>query len=212
MSNISVVLVDDHPLVRNGLQRLLAGTGGYTIVGEAADGPTALELVARLQPAVLVLDLMLPGMSGLEVIRHVRQRSPTTGVVVLSLHIDGHYVREAINAGALGYVSKSAEAAELLQAVRAVAENRRYLAQHAPDSQIGTHVDDPYDLLSASEQAVLKLAALGYSSTAIAEQLALSARTVEAFYANLLHKLDLTTPADLGRYAISRGLTEPEPS
>lgn len=213
MSQISVVLVDDHAVLRQGLRSLLEREPAFTVIGEAGDGPSAIKLVAELQPAVLVLDLMLPGMSGLEVLRQVRARALHMRVVVLSMHADAAFVREALYAGALGYVLKDASAPEVVHAVREAAQGRRYLSQaltedlfNSYSQQAGSGVDDPYDLLTDSERAVLVLAAQGLTSSAIAQQLALSPRTIEAYRANLLHKLELRNQSELVRYAIKRGL------
>src|SRR5689334_5652392 len=211
--NISIVLADDHAVLRQGLHSLLERELGYAVVGEAADGESAIDLVAQLAPDVLVVDLMMPGMSGLEVIRQVRQCSPHTRVLVFSMHADAVYVREALRAGAIGYVLKEAAASELVQAVREAAQGRRYLSLVLTESlldssslQVGTHVDDPYDLLTESERAVLKLAAQGHTAAEIAGRLSLSQRTVETYRTNLLHKLDLRNQAELVRYAIKRGI------
>lgn len=213
MNRVSVVLADDHHVMRQGLRSLLERELGCLVVGEAADGPATLGLVERLKPDVLVVDLMMPGMTGLEVIRQVRLGAPHTQVVVLSMHADDFYVREALRAGALGYVLKESQAAEFVQAVREVAQGRRYLtlrlAEHLIDSylqQLGTSVEDPFDLLTESERAVLELAALGQTAGEIAKRLALSPRTVETYRTNLLHKLDLRNQSELVRYAIKRGI------
>ena len=213
MAKVAIVLVDDHEVLRHGLRSLLEREPGYVVVGEAADGPNAIELSARLRPDVLVLDLMMPGMSGLEVIRRVRQQASQTSVVVLSMHADAPYVREALQAGALSYMLKEASPSEIVRAVREAAAGRRYLYQGLDQqllasslSQIGTGVDDPYDLLTDSERAVLKLAAQGDTSAEIARKLSLSTRTVETYRANLLHKLDLRNQSELVRYALKRGI------
>jgi DNA-binding NarL/FixJ family response regulator len=150
MINVSVVLADDHPVLRQGLRTLLEREFGYAVVGEAADGPGAIEIVARLLPNVLVVDIKMPGMSGLEVIRQVRQRAPQTRVVVLSMHADALYVREALRAGAAGYVLKEAHASEFVQAVREAAQGRRYLSRALTENvidsylqQVGADVEDP---------------------------------------------------------------------
>lgn len=213
MAQITVVLADDHTVVRQGLRSLLEGERGAVVVGEAADGPTAIARVAQLQPDVLVVDIMMPGMSGLEVIRQVRHSAPRTRVVVLSMHADAVYVREALRAGAVGYVLKEAPAAEFALAVHEAAHGRHYLDQtlaaSVADSAIhasSAAVDDPYDLLTDSERAVLVLAAQGHTSAVIAARLALSVRTVETYRANLLHKLDLRNQSELVRYTIKRGI------
>jgi DNA-binding NarL/FixJ family response regulator len=213
MMNISIVLVDDHAVVRQGLRGLLERELGYTVVGEAADGPAAMELIAQHKPDVLVVDLIMPRMSGLELIRQVHQSAPQTHMVVLSMHADPVYVREALRAGAIGYILKEAPASELIQAVREAAQGRSYLGSVLTggllDSyfqEVGVSVADPYELLTDSERAVLKLAAQGHTAAAIAERLSLSPRTVETYRANLLHKLDLRNQTELVRYAIKRGL------
>ncbi|KPV52969.1 hypothetical protein SE17_12330 [Kouleothrix aurantiaca] len=212
MNSISIVLVDDHAVLRHGLRSLLDREAGCAVVGEASGGPAALDLAARLHPDVIVIDLMMPGMSGLEVMRQLRERAPRTRIVVLSMHADAVYVREALRAGAVGYVLKEAPSAELVEAVREAALGRRYLS-HALEEHlqsdvepIGVSVDDPYDLLSESERTVLKLAAQGHTAAEIARQLSLSTRTVETYRTNLLHKLDLKNTAELVRYAIKRGI------
>lgn len=213
MPPITVVLADDHTVVRQGLRSLLERERGALVVGEAADGPAAIALVARLQPDVLVVDIMMPRMSGLEVIRQLQRSAPRTRVVVLSMHADAVYVREALRAGAIGYVLKEAPAAEFALAVHEAAHGRRYLDQtlaaSLADSAIhagSAAVDDPHDLLTDRERAVLALAAQGHTSAAIAARLALSVRTVETYRANLLHKLDLRNQSELVRYAIRRGI------
>ncbi|MEN9936751.1 MAG: hypothetical protein RLZZ387_3330 [Chloroflexota bacterium] len=212
MSTLSIVLADDHHVMRQGLRSLLEHELACTVVGEAADGPTAIALVARLVPDVLVVDLMMPGMGGIEVIRAVRAGTPQTRVVVLSMHADDVYVRDALRAGAVAYVLKEAQATEFVQAVREAAAHRRYLSSALSERLIEGYVhadaavDDPYELLSARERSVLQLVAAGMTSTEIAARLSLSVRTVETYRTNILHKLDLRHQTDLIRYAIKRGI------
>ncbi|MEI8306007.1 MAG: response regulator transcription factor [Chloroflexales bacterium] len=213
MEPITIILVDDHHVMRQGLRSLLERELHCTVVGEAADGPTAIDLVARLTPDVLVVDLMLPGMSGIEVIRAVRASTPQTRVVVLSMHADDLYVREALRAGAIAYVIKEAQAAEFVLAVREAAAHRRYLSSALAERMIGSYlrqtesaIEDPYELLTARERDVLPLVALGATSAEVAARLGLSERTVETYRTNVMHKLDLRHQTDLVRYAIKRGL------
>jgi two-component system, NarL family, response regulator NreC len=213
MSRTSIVLIDDHAVLRHGLQSLLEREADFAVVGEGQDGAAALELVTTLRPDVLVVDLMMAGTSGLEVIRQVRTRAPNTQILVLSMHAEVAYVREALRAGAKGYVVKEAPASEYIAAVREVARGRHYVSSGLPKNlldtpaqQVGTGVEDAYDLLSESERAVLKLAALGSTSTEIAAQLSFSPRTVETYRSNLMHKLDLHNQTELVRYAIKRGI------
>ena len=128
MGNLSIVLVDDHAVLRQGLRSLLEREPGYRVVGEAADGPTALDLVARLQPDVVVVDLALPGISGLDLIRQFRRLAPRSRLAVLSMHADAVHVREALVAGALSYALKEAPPVEIVRAVQEAAAGRHYLS------------------------------------------------------------------------------------
>lgn len=213
MRSPTIVLADDHQVVRSGLRTLLEADLGAQIVGEAADGLEAVQLVERLQPDILIVDLMMPGLTGLEVARRVRQRARQIGIIVLSMHAAESYVREALRAGATGYVLKESPAAEIVQAVRAAADGRRFLSPALSErlidayiQQSSTTTDDPYDLLTDREREVLYLAALGHSGPEIAERLVLSVRTVENYRAGVLRKLDLHNQTDLVRYAIKRGI------
>jgi DNA-binding NarL/FixJ family response regulator len=213
MQKLTIVLADDHHVVRQGLRTLLEGALDCTVVGEAADGWMAVDLVKRLQPAVLVVDMVLPKLHGLEVIRHVRQAAPETRIVVLSMHADESYVREALRAGATGYILKESHADEFVQAVQHAATGRRYLSaplnDRALDAYIAQAADSSFDLLetlTSRERDVLLMAARGSTTVEIAEQFSLSTRTVEAYRARMMHKLGLHSQMDLIRYALRRGL------
>jgi len=213
MRSLTILLADDHQVVRSGLRTLLEADLGAQIVGEAADGLEAVQLVERLQPDILIIDLMMPGLTGLEVARRVRQRARQISIIVLSMHAAESYVREALRAGATGYVLKESPAAEVVQAVRAAADGRRFLSPALSErlidayiQQSSTTTDDPYDLLTDREREVLYLAALGQTGPEIAERLVLSVRTVENYRAGVLRKLDLHNQTDLVRYAIKRGI------
>jgi DNA-binding NarL/FixJ family response regulator len=213
MSALTIVLADDHQVVRSGLRALLEADLGAQIVGEASDGLEAVQLVEQLQPDILIVDLMMPGLTGLEVARRVRQRAAHVRIVVVSMHAAESYVREALRAGAIGYVLKESPAADVVQAVRAAADGRRFLSAALSERLIDAYIqqssattDDPYDLLTEREREVLYLAALGYTAPEIAERLVLSVRTVENYRAGVLRKLDLRNQTDLVRYAIRRGI------
>lgn len=218
MPKVTVALADDHRVVRDGLRLLLQAEPELEVVGEAGDGRDAVELVARLSPDVLVLDLMMPGLGGLEVLRQVARRSPRTRVIVLSMHADEGYVVQALGNGAAAYVVKDASASELLQAVRAVRAGRRYLSPPLSEAALERYVvrveaggpADPYERLTAREREVLHLTAEGLSSTAIAERLGISSRTAETHRANVMAKLGFHNRADLVRYATARGLVAVE--
>jgi two-component system, NarL family, response regulator NreC len=213
----TIVLADDHHVVRQGLRALLEAEPDFHIVGEAADGREVAQLVERLQPEVLVLDLMMPGLSGLEVTRQVRQRSPQTRVVILSMYADEAYVLEALRNGAAGYVLKKSTADELVRAMREVTTGRRYLSPPLSEKDIETLMkeadeskQDPYELLTSREREVLHLIAEGHTNAEVAAMLVISPRTVEFHRANLMRKLGMRTQADLIRYALQRRILPPE--
>jgi two-component system response regulator NreC len=209
---ITIVLADDHQVVRQGLRAILEGERNLRVVGETGNGLEAARLVERLRPDVLVLDLMIPGLSGLEVTRQLGKRSPKTRVVILSMHGDKSYVLEALKNGAAGYVLKDSSADELIKAVHEAAANRRYLSPPLSDSVIDAYVQqasvttDPYDSLSNREREVLQLAAEGHTNAEIGKRLFISPRTVEIHRANMMNKLDLRNHTDLIRYALKRGI------
>jgi len=217
MTGTTIVLADDHNVVRQGLRALLETEPDFRIVGEAGDGPEAVHLVERLQPDVLVLDLMLPGLSGLEVTRLVRQGSSQTRVLILSMYADEAYVLRALKNGAAGYVLKDSSAADLVQAVREVAGGRRYLSPPLSERAIERYAqraegvtEDSYELLTTREREVLHLAAEGHTSAEIAARLGISPRTAETHRANLMRKLGLESQTDLVRYALRRGIVPME--
>lgn len=209
----TIALADDHPIVRQGLRALLQAEPDFRVVGEAGDGLETVELVERLQPDVLVVDVMMPGVSGLEVARQVQQRSPETRVVILSMHANEAYVLEAMRHGAAGYVLKDSTATDLVEAVRRVMAGRRYLSPPLSERAIDAYLQkseeaqlDPYETLTSREREVLHLAAEGHTNAEIAERLSISPRTVETHRANMMRKLDLRSHADLIRYALRRGI------
>lgn len=217
MSNITIVLADDHHVVRQGLRALLEAEPEFSVIGEAADGLAATDLVNRLKPNVLVVDIMMPGLNGLEVARRVGAHSPQTRVIILSMYANEAYVLEALRKGAAAYVLKDSTATELVHAVREVNAGRRYLSPPLSDRAIETYAQkaqaaplDPYETLTTREREVLHLAAEGRTNAEIAARLFISPRTVETHRANLMRKLGLRTQSDLIRYALRRGLLPPE--
>jgi DNA-binding NarL/FixJ family response regulator len=213
---IRVVLADDHPIVRQGLRTLLEGDhGAVAVVGEAADGLTALALIDEQQPDVAILDLQMPDLGGLEVARRVQDQAPRTRVIILSMHGDEPFVREALRHGVMGYVLKGAATSELLTAVQAVVAGKRFLSavlnERALDAYVthareATEPLDRYDLLTNREREVLQLAAQGMSYAEMGERLAISPRTAETHRGNVLRKLGLKDQTELVRYALGRGL------
>lgn len=219
MTPVTIVLADDHHVVRQGLRAVLAAEPLFSILGEAGDGREAVDLVAKLKPRVLIVDLMMPGLTGLEVTRRVRKESPDTQVVVLSMHASEPYVLEALRNGAAAYVLKNSQTAHLVQAVREAAAGRRYLGPTLSERAIAAYADraaadsgpiDAYDSLTGREREVLHLAAEGQSHREIAQRLSISPRTAEVHRANLMRKLHLHNQTDLVRYAIRRGIITEE--
>ena len=209
----TIVLADDHHVVRQGLKTLLEIEPDFSVIGETADGLAVSNLVDDLQPDVLVVDLIMPGLNGLDIIQQVAHRSAHTQIVVLSMHANEAYVSEALRNGASAYVLKGSSAADLVQAVRQVMAGQRYLspplskqAIEAYEQKIKDTPLDAYHTLTPREKAVLLLVAEGHTSGEIAARLSISSRTVETHRRNLMRKLDLQSQADLIRYALRRGL------
>lgn len=209
---VNIVLADDHHLVRQGVRALLETEPDFHIVGEAGDGLETVRLVQSLQPDVLIVDIRMPGLNGLEVTRKVTQRSRQTRVVILSMYGHEGYLLEAMRNGAAGYILKDSTASELVQAVREVSAGQRYLSQslsrRALEAYVqeakGTTPDHAYQSLTSREREVLQLVAEGNTNAEIAHQLHISPRTVEIHRAKMRHKLGLRTRTDLILYAIHR--------
>jgi two-component system, NarL family, response regulator NreC len=213
MNRINIVLADDHPVVRHGVRSLLQAETDFAVVGEAADGIETVQMVERLQPDVLVVDLMIPSLNGLEITRQVKQRSPHTRIVILSMHANEPYVLEALKNGAAGYVLKDTSGTDLVHAVRQVLSGQRYLSPPLSERAVEAYMQksqetsfDPHDALTDREREVLQLAAEGFNNPDVAARLSISPRTVETHRANLMRKLGLKTQTDLIRYALRRGI------
>ena len=210
---VRVLLADDHPIVRQGLRNLLTSEKDFDVIGEASNGLTALELVDKLRPDVLVVDLMMPGLNGLEVIRRAKHSLPILRIIVLSMQNADAYVVDALKLGASGYVLKDTGPAELIQAIKDVVAGQRYLSPALSErltktsiQQPGESPEDPYKRLTNREREVLQLAAEGHTSTEIAARLFISARTVELHRSNVMSKLSLHSQNDLLRYALKYGI------
>jgi two-component system, NarL family, response regulator NreC len=205
---IRVVIADDHAVVRSGLRMLLEAQDDMHVVAEAGDVPTALQVIRAHRPSVAVLDLNMPGGSGLEAIPALRESTPETAIVVLTMQDDPAFAREALQGGALGFVLKEAADEELLEAVKLAAAGDTYL-----NPRLGARIaaqpppaEGSPDGLSDRELDVLRLIALGHTNAEIGKQLYLSTRTVETHRAHIQQKTRLSTRADLVRYAIDHGL------
>jgi DNA-binding NarL/FixJ family response regulator len=210
---ISVVLADDHAVVRLGLKAILERERDFSIVGLAADGLETIRLAEQWKPTVLILDLMMSGLSGLEALRIVRESSPRTHVVIFSMHASNSFVAQALQNGAIGYVLKGCSEEELIHAVREAAAGRRFLSPPVTEIAINAYIAqskggpfDPHDTLTARQREVLQLAAEGKTNAEIAARLNISQRTVENHRATMMQKLGLSNQVDLIRHAIRHGL------
>ena len=211
---IRVVIADDHHLVRQGIRALLEKAGDIEVVGEAADGQEALDLVERLLPDVLVLDIAMPHLNGVEAVGRLRDLKVKTRALVLSMYADDALVRQALRNGAKGYLLKRAVSDELLLAVRAVGRGETFLSPEVAGPVVSALVAapprssdlDPLDQLTSRERQVLQLIAEGHSNREIASHLHLSEKTVEKHRSHLMAKLKIHDTAGLVRFAIKHGL------
>ena len=210
---LTLLLADDHTIVRQGLRALLEAESDFRLAGEADDGLQAVRLAERAEPDVVVMDLMMPGLNGLEASRQILRRRPRTHLVILSMHSDVAYAAEAVRAGVGGYVLKEACAEELVQAIRAVAAGKRYFSPPLNEGMIENYLRqaedrpaDPYRALTEREREVLQLTAEGHSGVEVAGRLFISPRTVESHRASLMRKLGVHNQKELVRYAVQRGL------
>jgi DNA-binding NarL/FixJ family response regulator len=209
----SVVIADDHEVVRQGIRALLNTDPHFRIAGEARDGVEAVRVVERTKPDILLLDIVMPGLSGIEVIREALRVSANTRILVLSMHADESYVVQAFRNGASGYILKDARSQELLEAVRLVAGGQRYLSPPLSQRAIDAYLEkvesegfDTYETLTPREREILHLAAEGFTNSDIGERLFISPRTVETHRAHLMRKLSLRTHTDLVLFAVRRGI------
>lgn len=216
---ITLVLAEDHHIVRQGIRSLLEAEAEFKVIGEVSNGLEAIRMVESLHPDILVLDLMMGGLNGLEVARQVSKQSPKTAIIILSMYNNEAYVLEALRAGAKGYVLKDSTAAELVKAVREAVIGRHYLSASLSERAIENYIEksketylDPYDTLTTREREVLHLAAQSCTNAEIAERLYISRRTVEVHRANIMHKLGLRSQPQLIRYAMKRGILPPDDS
>jgi two-component system response regulator NreC len=213
---IRVVLVDDHPVVRLGLSALIDSEPGMEVVGKGSNGLEGLQLAEALKPDVVVMDISMPEMDGLEATRRIRSGGMGVQVLILTVHAQERYLFPVLKAGAAGYVLKSTVDTELLDAIRTVAQGGAFLYPGATRMLLEDYVHrlqsgasaEAYDSLSDREQEVLKFIALGYTANEAAEKLALSPKTVETYRTRIMQKLELLNRADLVKYALSHGLLD----
>jgi two-component system response regulator NreC len=209
----TIVLADDHHLVRQSFRLLLDAEPDFHVLGEAASGLETIELALRLRPDVLLVDLMMPELNGIEVARRIKKQLPNTVIVILSMHENEAYVVEALRAGVSAYVLKKSTAQELVYAIQQGLAGHLFLSPPLNEHAIQVYLEkaqgtnlDPYETLTAREREVLHLAAEGMNNAAIAARLSISPRTVEMHHGNLMRKLRLRNQADLIRFALQRGI------
>jgi len=210
---IRIIIADDHAVVRIGLRTLLEKEADFRVIGEASEGTQTIDLVKLLNPDVVILDMIMPGINGIEITRQTRKISPDTHIIILSMHANEAYVVETLKRGASGYVLKDTTGNDLVKAVREVIAGRRYLSPPLSERALERYIQiskntglDNYATLTEREREVLYLAAEGFSNANIAEKLLISQRTAEAHRFNLMHKLGLKNNAELIHYAIQQGI------
>jgi two-component system response regulator NreC len=209
--SITVVLGDDHPLVRQGVRRMLEGHE-FEIVGEGSDGLEVIELAQRFHPDVILLDLSMPTLNGIGAVRELTRVSPSTKVIILTMHTEEHYILEALRVGVKGCISKTQAPEHLLQAIREVCRGGVYLSPSVSGVVVQGYLantETPYDPLTDRERQVLQLIAEGKTTKEIAVILGVSVKTAESHRSSLMGKLDIHSTAEVVRYAIRRGLVAP---
>jgi DNA-binding NarL/FixJ family response regulator len=212
---IRVLLADDHAVVRDGLRYLLEAQGDIAVVGGAANGRLAVQQAQQLAPDIVVMDIAMPELNGIDATRQIREVSPATQVIILSMHSTAEHIRHALQAGAQGYLLKESAGTEVVDAVRAVHAGRRYLSQKITETVIDDYVlqraadqvEEPLARLSAREREILQLVAEGQTSAQIADILHLSPKSIETYRSRLMRKLGIGDVAGLVKFAIQHGLT-----
>jgi two-component system, NarL family, response regulator NreC len=210
---VTVLLADDHPIVRQGMRHLLQAESDLQVVGEATDGLETVQLVEKHRPNVLIVDMMMPGLNGLEVLRQVKKRSPATFSIVLSMQSADAYVVEALKSGASGYVLKDSGPSELVNAIRQVIQGERFLSPKLSERLIDAYIQAPhtsvldlYETLTDREREVLQMVSEGLTTPEIARRLSISPRTAELHRGRMMNKLGLRNQTELIRYALKRGI------
>ena len=213
--SVTIIVVDDHPIVRQGLRHLLEAEPEFRVVGEAEDGIAAIQLLEQLKPDILVLDMMMPSLNGLEVLRRLKNISPNTRTIILSMQSADAYVFESLKNGAAGYILKETGPSELVNAVRQVVLGNQYLSpklskriQTSSGQGILDVPSDAYDTLTAREREILQMTVEGRTSHEIGEKLTISPRTIEVHRSNFMNKLGIHNQAELIRFAIKRGILQ----
>ena len=210
---IKVLLADDHSIVRAGLRRIVEESGDMEVIAEAADGRETIRLVRETSPDVAVIDISMPGLDGLEVVSQLRGYCPDLPILILTMHEEGQYVVRAVQAGAMGYMTKQSAPEQLLTAIRKLYGGGRYLTDEATETLAlriakGTGEQSPLDSLSMRELQVLRRLAMGHTNREIAGAYSISIKTVDTYRSRLLKKLNLRNNAELSRFAMQNRLIE----
>lgn len=213
MAMIKVLLADDHSIVRAGLRRIIEDSGEMEVIAEAADGMEAIRKAHEQLPDVAVIDISMPNWDGLEVVGRLHHEYPQLPILILTMHEEGQYVVRAMEAGAMGYITKQSAPEQLVKAIRKVHDGHRYLTEEAVEALAlrvakGAQGRSPLDTLSMRELQVLRRLALGHTNREIAKAYHISIKTVDTYRSRLLKKLDLRNNAELSRFAIQNGLIE----
>jgi DNA-binding NarL/FixJ family response regulator len=217
-SKYRIVIAEDHTILREGLRSLLTSGSEFEVVGEAEDGREAIRCVEKLKPDLILTDLSMPRMNGMEAIREIKKRSPETKILVLTVHKTEEYILATVRAGADGYLLKDSTHAELLMAVKHVLSGKRYISPGISDKVLDGYLDGrrtlktrtSWETLTQREREILKLIAEGYKNKEIADDLCISVKTVEKHRSNLMEKLNLHNVQALTAFAIERGLVSHE--
>ncbi len=215
MSKLRILIVEDHGIVREGIRSLLEGQPDIEVVGEAAEGEEAVEKAVQLQPELVLMDIAMPGMNGIEATRRIKKELPEVAVLILTMHDDEEFFFPVLRAGASGYILKDADSQELLYAIRVVRRGQAFLSPAVTKTLLGDFIDkasesenEKHGLLSPREKEVLQLTAQGRTNREVAEILFLSIRTIEKHRQAFMRKLDLTKREDLTKYALRKGLID----
>lgn len=215
MTRVTIILADDHKLVRQGMHALLTAHPGFEVIGETSDGQGALKMIDTLAPDIAFLDVMMPNLNGIETAKLAHQHGTKTRIIFLSMHANATYAVRALQSGALGYILKDSDFNEVLQAIENALEGRRYLSTAIADEVLEMLLnadggkEDSLNMVSPREREILQLIAEGNTNAAIAEKLTLSVRTVESHRSNIMKKLRLGSHSDLVKFAINKGLIMP---
>jgi two-component system response regulator NreC len=216
--SIKIILADDHAVLRHGLSKSFQNEKDMEVIAQAKDGRTTVELVRELKPDVVIMDIGMPDLNGIEATRQIKQNHPKVKVIGLSMHSSKNFIIEMFRAGAVGYLLKDCEFDELVNAIRLVADNKTYISPAISDVVVENYMrqtpgsdNSAFSILSKREREVLQLLTEGKTTKQIAKRLHISSKTVEAHRLNMMNKLKIDSIAKLTKYAIQEGLTQPEP-